>query len=117
MPGERFGRSTQLTFDKKDLNLMKDQLYKKEIWITIVFSFLLILSGHFATVFVMFPSLKGGLLWGFPVEYIVPILMGWFGLMAVCIAMAVVCNKFDDDMEAFAISQGQEVMSDKTGGK
>jgi hypothetical protein len=117
MPGERFGRSTQLTFDKKDLNLMKDQLYKKEIWITIVFSLLLILFGHFATLFVLFPSLKGGLLWGFPVEYIVPILMGWFGLMAVCIAMAVVCNKFDDDMETYASSQGQEVMSDKTGGK
>jgi hypothetical protein len=46
----------------------------------------------------------------------VPILMGWFGLMVVCIAMAVVCNKFDDDMEAFAKSEGKEVMSDKSKG-
>jgi hypothetical protein len=38
-------------------------------------------------------------------------------MMIVCIAMAVVCNKLDDDMEAYAKTQGQEVMSDKTGGK
>jgi len=43
--------------------------------------------------------------------------MGWFGLMVVCIAMALVCNKFDDDMETYAKTQGQDVMSDKTGGK
>lgn len=96
---------------------MKEQLYRKEIWITIVFSVLLMLTGHCATLFVMFPFLKGGMMWGFPVEYIVPILMGWFGMMVVCIAMALVCNKFDDDMEEFAKSQGQTVMSDKTGGK
>ncbi len=96
---------------------MKEQLYRKEIWITIVFSVLLMLTGHCATLFVAFPFLKGGTMWGFPVEYIVPILMGWFGMMVVCIAMALVCNKFDDDMEEFAKSQGQTVMSDKTGGK
>jgi hypothetical protein len=95
---------------------MKEQLYKREVWITIVFTFLLLLFGHFASVFVLFPGLKGGMMWGFPIEYIVPILMGWFGLMAVCIVMALVCNKFDDDMEAFAKSQGHEVMSDKSKG-
>lgn len=115
--GSGLGSDPHLTFDNKDLTSMKDELYKKELWITIVFTFLLMLSGHFATVFVMFPFLKGGMLWGFPVEYIVPILMGWFGLMVVCIAMALVCNKFDDDMEAYAKTQGLEVMSDKTGGK
>jgi hypothetical protein len=95
---------------------MKEQLYKREVWITIVFTILLLFSGHFASIFVLFPGLKGGTMWGFPTEYIVPILMGWFGLMVVCIAMALVCNRFDDDMEAFAKSQGNEVMSDKSKG-
>jgi len=95
---------------------MKEQLYKREIRITIVFSVLLLLFGHFASIFVLFPGLKGGTMWGFPIEYIVPILMGWFGLMVVSIAMALVCNKFDDDMEAFAKSEGKEVMSDKSQG-
>jgi hypothetical protein len=95
---------------------MKEQLYKREIRITIVFSVLLLLFGHSASIFVLFPGLQGGTMWGFPIEYIVPILMGWFGLMVVCIAMAVVCNKFDDDMEAFAKSEGKEVMSDKSKG-
>jgi uncharacterized membrane protein len=95
---------------------MKEKLYQREIWITIIFSILLLLTGHFATVFVLFPGLKGGMMWGFPIEYIMPILMGWFGMMIVCIVMAVVCNKFDDDMETYAKSQGQEVMSDKSKG-
>lgn len=95
---------------------MKEQLYKREIWITIIFSVLLMLFGHSASLFVLFPGLKGGTMWGFPTEYIIPILMGWFGLMAVCIAMALVCNRFDDDMEAFAKSEGKEVMSDKSKG-
>jgi uncharacterized membrane protein len=95
---------------------MKEKLYKKEIWITIIFSFLLMLTGHFASIFVLFPSLKGAMMWGFPIEYIVPILMGWFGMMVVCFVMAIVCNQFDDDMEAYAKSQGQQVMTDKTKG-
>uniref|UniRef100_A0A7C4W0Z3 Uncharacterized protein n=1 Tax=Desulfatirhabdium butyrativorans TaxID=340467 RepID=A0A7C4W0Z3_9BACT len=95
---------------------MKEALYKKEIWITIVFTILLLLTGHFASIFVLFPGLKGGTLWGFPAEYIVPILMGWFGMMVVCIAMAKVCNQFDDEMEAYAKSQGQDVLTDKSKG-
>ncbi len=74
---------------------MKEKLYRKEIWITIVFSALLMLMGHSA-------SLQGGTLWGFPVEYIVPILLGWFGIAIVCLVMTLVCNKFDDEMEAYA---------------
>lgn len=81
---------------------MKEKLYRKEIWITIVFSALLMLMGHSASIFVLFPSLQGGTLWGFPVEYIVPILFGWFGIAIVCLVMTLVCNKFDDEMEAYA---------------
>ena len=87
---------------------MKEKLYRKEIWITIVFSALLMLMGHSASIFVLFPALKGGTLWGFPVEYIVPILLGWFGIAIVCLVMTLVCNKFDDEMEAYTNNKEKE---------
>jgi hypothetical protein len=94
---------------------MKEKLYKKEIWITVIFTVLLMLMGHFAQLFILFPSLKGGRFWGFPVEYIVPILMGWFGLAVVCWIQAVVCNRFDDEMEAFVKTQKPEQVTVKPG--
>ena len=83
---------------------MKEKLYKKEITLTIVFSVLLLLAGHSASIFVLFPSLQQGTLWGFPVQYIVPILLGWFGIAAICLVMTVMCNKFDDEMEEYVNS-------------
>ena len=80
---------------------MKEKLYKKEIRLTIIFSVLLLLMGHSASIFVLFPVLQQGTLWGFPTQYIVPILLGWFGLAVVCLVMTLVCNKFDDEMEAY----------------
>jgi len=81
---------------------MKEKLYKKEIWLTIVFTVLLMLMGHSATLFVLFPGLQQGTMWGFPTQYILPIVLGWFGLALVCLVMAILCNKFDDEMEALA---------------
>ncbi|MCP4024038.1 MAG: hypothetical protein GY729_19510 [Desulfobacteraceae bacterium] len=92
---------------------MKEKLYKKEITITIIFSVLLLLMGHSASIFVLFPSLQTGTLWGFPVQYIVPILLGWFGIAAVCLVMTIVCNKFDDEMEEF-VSQLPPVVETET---
>jgi uncharacterized membrane protein len=80
---------------------MKEQLYKKETRITVLFVIVLMIFGHFAQLFKLFPSLQGGSMWGFPVHYIVPILMGWFGLLVISIIMAVVLNKFDDDMDQY----------------
>ena len=80
---------------------MKEKLYKKEIFITIVFVVLFLLMGHSASIFVLFPSLQTDTFWGFPTQYIIPVLLGWFGVAAVSIVMAVVCNKFDDEMEDF----------------
>ncbi len=84
---------------------MKEKLYRKEIWITVIFSILLLLMGHSASIFVLFPSFQTGTLWGFPTQYIVPILLGWFGLAVVCLVMTLICNRFDDDMEEYARSQ------------
>lgn len=83
---------------------MKEKLYKKEIRITLIFSALLMLTGHSASIFVLFPSLQQGTLWGFPVQYIIPILLGWFGIALICLVMTLVCNKFDDEMEAYVQS-------------
>ena len=83
---------------------MKEKLYKKEIRLTIVFSVLLLLMGHSASIFVLFPSLQQGTLWGFPIQYILPILLGWFGIAAVCLVMTIMCNKFDDEMEEYVNS-------------
>ncbi len=83
---------------------MKDKLYKKELFLTVLFFVILLVFGHFAQIFVLFPGLQGGIMWGFPVHYIVPILMGWFGLLILTIIMALVLNKFDDDMEELAES-------------
>ncbi len=89
---------------------MKESLYKKELLLTVVFFVVLLFFGHFAQVFVLFPGLQGdpvaetGMMWGFPVHYIIPVLMGWFGLLAVTIVMALVLNKFDDEMEELAES-------------
>jgi hypothetical protein len=77
---------------------MKENIYKKEIRITLLFSVLLLLTGHSASIFVLFPGLQQGTIWGFPIQYIIPILLGWFGIAAVCLVMALVCNKFDDEM-------------------
>ena len=83
---------------------MKEKLYKKEITLTIVFSVLLLLVGHSASIFVLFPSLQQGTIWGFPTQYIVPILLGWFGIAAICLVMTLVCNKFDDELEEYVNS-------------
>ncbi len=87
---------------------MEDKLYKKEIWLTIGFSALLLLCGHSAMIFRIFPGLRKGTFWGFPTEYIVPILLGWFGLAVVCIIMALVLNKFDDEMETYVDGQSPD---------
>jgi len=88
-------------YDFKGRKIMKEKLYKKEITITIVFSVLLLLCGHSAAVFVLFPGLQTGTLWGFPTQYIIPILLGWFGMAVLCLIMTLVCNKFDDEMEEY----------------
>ena len=92
---------------------MKEKLYKKEIWITVIFSILFMLMGHSASIFVLFPSLQTGTLWGFPTQYIVPILLGWFGLAIVSLVMTLVCNKFDDEMDEYIQTQQKSTIAEK----
>lgn len=92
-----------------------NKLYKKELLYTIVFTALLLLTGHSATLFVLFGAYEGTL-WGFPVYYIVPILLGWFGVTAVSYVMAIYCNRLDDELDAYT-SQYNETAAAKEGKK
>ncbi|MBM9605367.1 hypothetical protein [Desulfopila inferna] len=74
--------------------------YKKEIRYTMIFSVLLLLCGHCGLFFVAIPALRGHMIFGFPSQYIIPVLMGWLGLMAVTAIQAKLTNNLDDEIEA-----------------
>jgi uncharacterized membrane protein len=74
--------------------------YKKEIRYTLLFTALLLISGHLGLVFVAFPSLQGHMIFGFPSQYIIPVVMGWLGLMVIVSIQAKLTNQLDDEIEA-----------------
>ncbi len=76
--------------------------YKKEIRYTLIFSALLLLCGHCGLIFVAFPALRDQMLFGFPSQYIIPVGMGWLGLMAVVSVQAKLTNDLDDEIEALS---------------
>lgn len=86
-------------------------LYRKELLLTVLFTFILILAAHSASIFVAFPALQRGTFWGFPVHYIVPILLGWFGVTVVCYVMAIYCNRLDDEIDDFASQYNEKTTS------
>lgn len=80
----------------------KDRLYKKELTLTIVFGVLYFVCAYFCYIFVLFPGLTGRVaVFGFPLEYLLPIIMGWFGLLIVCQISSKVLNRFDEEMEEY----------------
>lgn len=74
--------------------------YKKEIRYTLLFSVLLLVCGHCGLFFVAFPPLRGHMIFGFPSQFIIPVLMGWLGLMAVTAIQAKLTNNLDDEIDA-----------------
>lgn len=73
--------------------------YKKEIRYTLLFSVLLLLTGHCGLFFVALPPLRDIMIFGFPSQYIIPVLMGWIGLMVVTGIQAKLTNRLDDEIE------------------
>ncbi|WP_368504929.1 hypothetical protein AB3N04_04575 [Alkalihalophilus sp. As8PL] len=71
--------------------------YKKEVWFTIIMSALFLVSGHMGLIFSLFPV--DGMLFGFPVMYIVPILVGWFGVLILTIIAGKMGNHIDQAIE------------------
>ncbi len=76
--------------------------YKKEIRYTLIFSALLLICGHLGLLFVAFPSLQNHMVFGFPSQYIIPVLMGWLGLMVVVWFQAKLSNDLDDEIEKYS---------------
>ncbi|MCB2217045.1 DUF997 family protein [Desulfofustis glycolicus] len=76
--------------------------YKKEIRYTLIFSVLLLICGHLGLFFVAFPSLQNHMVFGFPSQYIIPVLMGWLGLMVVVWFQAKLSNDLDDEIEEYS---------------
>lgn len=74
--------------------------YKKEIRYTLLFTVLLMLTGHSGLFFVSLPSLQNHMIFGFPSQFIIPVLLGWIGLMAVTAVQAKLTNDLDDEIEA-----------------
>jgi len=76
--------------------------YRKEIRYTLIFSALLLICGHLGLLFVAFPSLQNHMVFGFPSQYIIPVLMGWLGLMVVVWFQAKLSNDLDDEIEKYS---------------
>ena len=76
--------------------------YKKEIRYTLTFSVLLLICGHMGLLFVAFPGLQNHMVFGFPSQYIVPVVFGWLVLMVVTAFQAKLTNALDDEIEALS---------------
>lgn len=76
--------------------------YKKEIRYTLGFSVLLLICGHLGLLFVAFPSLQNRMIFGFPSQYIIPVIFGWLVLMVVVGIQAKLTNDLDDEIEALS---------------
>lgn len=74
------------------------EAYKKEVRFTILMTLAFILVGNVGLFFSIFPT--DAVLFGFPLKYILPILMGWFGVFLLTIVAGFVGNRIDDEIEA-----------------
>ncbi|MFB1082719.1 hypothetical protein [Jeotgalibacillus sp. JSM ZJ347] len=71
--------------------------YKKEVQFTIWMTAAFVLVGNVGLIFSIFPT--EAMMFGFPVKYIVPILMGWFGVFFLTIVAGKIGNKIDEEIE------------------
>lgn len=71
--------------------------YKKEVRFTIWMTAAFVLAGNVGLIFSIFPT--EAMMFGFPVKYIVPILMGWFGVFFLTIVAGKIGNSIDEEIE------------------
>ncbi len=76
-----------------------NKAYRKEVRYTLGFTVLLLMCGHLGLLFVAFPSLQDHMIFGFPSQYIIPVIMGWLGLMVVVTIQTTLTNRLDDEIE------------------
>ncbi|TMW70114.1 hypothetical protein [Alteribacter natronophilus] len=71
--------------------------YKKEVRFTVIMSALFLAAGNVGLFFSIFPV--EGMLFGFPIMYIVPILSGWFGIFVLTLIASRMGNRIDEEIE------------------
>ena len=71
--------------------------HKKEVKFTVWMVFIFVAVGNSGIFFSMFPS-EGISLFGFPIRYIIPILLGWFGVLILTIVSGRIGNQLDDEI-------------------
>ncbi|HSP22866.1 MAG TPA: hypothetical protein VLQ20_11155 [Planococcus sp. (in: firmicutes)] len=74
------------------------EAYKKEVRFTILMTVAFILVGNVGLIFSIFPT--DAVFLGYPLKYILPILMGWFGVFLLTIIAGAIGNRIDDEIEA-----------------
>ncbi len=79
--------------------------HKKEVLFTILMTLAFLLTAHTGLLFSLFPV--EGYMFGFPIMYIVPILLGWFGILFLTIISGVIGNRIDEAIE----KENQEELS------
>ncbi len=71
--------------------------HKKEVVFTILMTLAFLLTAHTGLIFSLFPI--EGYMFGFPIMYIVPILLGWFGILFLTIISGKIGNSIDESIE------------------
>ncbi|PYZ95544.1 hypothetical protein CR205_18615 [Alteribacter lacisalsi] len=80
--------------------------YKKEVRFTVIMSALFLAAGNVGLFFSIFPV--EGMLFGFPIMYIVPILSGWFGIFVLTLVASRMGNQIDEEIERESILEIEE---------
>ncbi|WP_444685200.1 hypothetical protein [Alkalicoccus luteus] len=71
--------------------------YRMEVRFTVIMTLLMVAAGNVALFFSIFPV--QGMLFGFPIMYIIPILSGWFGILFLAVLANHFGNKIDAEIE------------------
>jgi len=79
----------------------KQELYRKELWMTFLFILLFFMMCYTIFIFIIFPDLKGGFILGFPIHYAIPLFFGWPGMIVATLIYVKLGTKFDEEMEEF----------------
>lgn len=73
-------------------------IYRKEIFYTLLFFVLYLLVTHTAVWAVLFGTNNDLRVLGFPLHYFAAIVLGWFGVMAVSICWNIATDRLDEEI-------------------
>ncbi|WP_366921688.1 hypothetical protein MFMK1_002099 [Metallumcola ferriviriculae] len=87
--------------------------YKKEVYLTIALTILFLASGHIGLFFAIFaPNGVEGTFLGFPIHYIVPVIVGWFGVLFLTVVAGYIGNYLDEEIAKESDAQEKANVND-----